>query len=196
MDAAVKEHVKERLKALGLESSPEVRKLEDLYHHAFEDIVNSKNKLEEIEAEEHGSLKYAVSSIDMDLNLVEKKRGQSNYQNLLGHINSLEKVTKELLEIEELCLEAAKILEWINQRQGNYEDFNKNDLDQGHKEAEQLAEKAQRLINEIESIAEDRIEVVKEYERKIESDRTRWSGSTQGLEYALKQLRAIHDRDF
>lgn len=196
MDQEARERVEKRLKALGIESSPEKQRLRQVYSKAVSNISKSEEALEKLEGEEHGSLKYAVSSIDMDLKIISQEKGQDNYQNLLRHVEELGEVKKHVMDVEKMCANAVAFLEWVNERREKY-DLDIDDLGSYHKEANKLGSESERLLEEIQSIIEERIEIVERLHQNIESDQQRaWQGSSKGLEYAFKELQAIQKADF
>jgi len=196
MDRDTCKRAEERLKALDIELSPEEDSLQQVCDKAFLNVSESKETLETIESEQHGGLEYAASSIDTDLNLIKKEKGQDTYRDLLGHINELEEIKKELLAVEEKCANSIAFLEWVKERQEKY-DIELEDLEAYHEEANNLGAEAQRLLEEIQHFIDERIEVVERFHQNVESDQERaWQGSSKGLEYAFKQLQAIHNGNF
>lgn len=156
----MRENVGRRLKALGIESSPEQERLRQAYDKAASNVSESKDMLELIEGNQHGSLEYAVSSIDTDLNLIEKKKGQDTYRDLLSHINELGEIKENLLDVEEMCATAVAFLEWVKERQEQY-DINTDRLEEYQKEANSIGSESQGLLEEISHVIEERASVVK-----------------------------------
>lgn len=196
MKSQERKRIKQRLEALGVESSPVREQFRQVYGQVVSNISEVQEIIGEVEGEQHGSLEYAVSSMDTDLRLIKQQKGQDNYQNLLGHINGLEEVNQKLIRVEELCKESETLLEWLSDIQEK-NDFHKNDLGDKYEQAERLGEETQNLIREIRSIAEDRFEIVKEFLQNVEDKENRaWNGGSQGLKYAARQLNSIIEQDF